>query len=159
MELLFYFNPTNIKLVYWVGYRLSRRPEKSARGKDKIPQILRRRTSGAALRNQSPAVGFKQQGQGADLAAQLGADIGIRHEPSAGGNLEDVGGRENVGILLHRIDDAGERPVGHQPHPVGVVDQGIARDAGCVLIGLAEAAVDGQHPAVAFDRAFARPLI
>ena len=56
---------------------------------------------------------------------------------------------------MHRVPLAGEGLVGHDSVVPGVVDQGVARDAGGGLVGPAEAAVNDNQLAAALDGAFA----
>ena len=61
----------------------------------------------------------------------------------------------DIVVIDQRVLPAGEGLVGDDTDIVGVVDQGIARDAAGGLIGLAEAAVDDDQLAAALDGALA----
>ena len=105
------------------------------------------------------AVGFEQRIERADLTPQFLADVGVRNQPSPVRRFKDIRGREDVAVFLYRVSNGGERPMRHQAHPPGVVNQRVACDAGRRLIGLAEAAVNREQPPARFDRAFAVLLL
>ena len=81
--------------------------------------------------------------------------VGARHLQPDLHPLEDVGIVVDVGVGPDRVLLAGEGLVGHDAQVAGAEGQGIARDAGGGLVGLAEAAVDDQQLAAALDGAFA----
>ena len=71
--------------------------------------------------------------------------IGLLHEDAVVLGLQDVFLREDVDVLIYGFFGAFEGLVGAQGHGAAGVDQRITRDAGLVVVGAAEAAVDDDE--------------
>ena len=86
-----------------------------------------------------------------DFCAVVG--VGDHHAVLAG--LDDLRFGDDILILFQRLFHAAERTVRFQPQSVRVVYQGVARDAGGVVIFFTKAAVDDQQLAAGADRQLA----
>ena len=98
-------------------------------------------------------VGFQQIHQIGHLGMKAPALVGLGNLHAVVDLFDDVLITLDVLILVDCVVLAGKGLVGHDPEIAGGENQGIARDAGGGLVGLAEAAVDDDQLAAALDGA------
>ena len=105
--------------------------------------------------NGAGAVGFQQHQQGVYPGLQFRTFVGLMNPHPGFQNLKNPRFVVNVVIFVNGVPLTGEGLVGHQPVVPGIVNQGIAGNAGGALVSPAEAAVNDQKLAAALDGAFA----
>ena len=101
------------------------------------------------------AVGFQQEQQVVHSGLEGFTFVGLADTHPGLQLFEHHAVAGDVVVLVDGIPLAGEGLVGDDAVVPGIVDQGIAGDAGGGLVGPAEAAVDDQQLAAALDGAFA----
>ena len=111
--------------------------------------------SGVVLRNGTGPVGLQQKQQVIHSGLVFPALVSIRYPQPHRQLFKDHAVAGDIVVVVNGVVLAGERLVGNHPVMPGVVDQGVAGDAGGGLVGFTETAVDDQQLAAALDGAFA----
>ena len=96
-------------------------------------------------------VGAEQITQGVGLSLEFGADVSLGDLDAGVHALKDPGAVGDVHVFLNGGFPAAEGLMGDDAQHPGVVDEGVAGDAGGGLVGFAEAAVDDDELAAALD--------
>lgn len=107
------------------------------------------------LLDRAGTIGGEQARKVFDALQKRFADVRICNTFSRVRRIDDLLRAVNVGFGADRFVDRHERVVARKDHALRVVDQRVARDAGCGLVRLGHAAVDDEDASVRLDRGFA----
>ena len=103
------------------------------------------------LRQDTAAIDVHEAGQHVDVLLQLFADVGLIDLDAVVARLHEHGLWDDVLVVPDRVFKPFETLERGDPHAVGVEDEAVAGDAGGLLVGLREAAVDEEELAFSAD--------